>query len=119
MSDFKLKLGLAVVVAGIAYWKLKGAAEKVEKATEVVKNSINPMHRDNLAHVAAEKIVGEERLSAWGDSFFDAIDRAAEFVGIENGINGIKGTNADAIREAQNRAAGNRATKKFGGNANG
>lgn len=111
-----------VAVAAGAYWLYNKVttlgAQAIDAAGEVAATSLNPMHKDNLANQAAENIVGADNLASAGTTFFDWIDSAAEAVGFENGINGIPGTTAGAI-EQQNRQAGNAATAKFGGNANG
>lgn len=125
---------------GIAgYWVYKkittmGAAAAAA-AEEVVTVKLNPMHRDNLVHTAAENIVGAERLADTSTLIFDWLDKAAETVGIRNGINGVPGTTAELVKntaapapfivapeaelQADIRTAGNTATRLFGENANG
>jgi len=130
-----------------AYWVYNkvttlGSAA-IDKAGEIASTSLNPMHKDNLINQAAENIVGADNLSAGGTLIFDWLDSAAEFVGVENGINGIPGTTADAEKrfkttgpeslrnkapflvgpevelQAKVREAGATQTAKFGANANG
>lgn len=89
---------LAMGVAGyFIYQKVTGAAgEAVEAAAEIVSTRLNPASDQNLVYVGVQEVVGEEALSSAGLSFFDAVDSAAEWVGFETGINGIKGSTADA-----------------------
>ena len=79
--------------------------------------------------------MGAERLADTSTLIFDWLDSAAEFVGIENGINGVPGTTADLVKhtglptpfvvapetelQASIREAGNQSTAQYGANANG
>jgi hypothetical protein len=111
----------ALKFAGVAiagYWIYSNVQAAKNAATEVVTTKLNPMHKDNLAHITAQKIIGPDELQSGFTRIFDAIDWAAEAVGSETGINGIPGTNADQA-EKMARLAGNAATVKFGVNSNG
>ena len=111
----------ALKFAGIAiagYWIYSKVEAAKNAATEVVTTKLNPMHKDNLAHITAQKIIGPDELKSGFTRLFDAIDWAAEAVGSETGINGIPGTNADQDEKLARRA-GNVATVKFGVNSNG
>lgn len=110
-----LKLA-AFAIAG--YWVYSKVQAAKESAVQVVTTSLNPMHKDNLAHITAQKIIGPNELQSGFTRIFDAIDWAAEAVGSENGINGVPGTNAEQS-ERLNQAAGSRATVRYGANSNG
>lgn len=108
-------------VAGVgvyAFIKIKNAKKEIVQAHEFVKKKINPMDKENLAHQAAEKVVGKEKLATAGDNFFSAVDWFAERVGFQNGIDGVKGQPLWKQKE-QTRRAGNHATRKTGANSNG
>lgn len=86
-------------LAYLAYKKITGAAgEVLEAAGDFATSKLNPASDENIVYSGIKSAVGEDKLSSAGLSFFDQVDTAAEWLGFENGINGIKGTTA-AITE--------------------
>lgn len=109
-----VKIGLVLVAGFVIYQRVNQARQIAEK---VVTESLNPMSRNNLANIAAEKIVGPENIQSGFSWLFDKIDSAAEALGSETGINGIPGTNAEQLAKMQAKTAGR--VTAFGANANG
>lgn len=90
----------ALLLAGLYVFKKINAA-KVE-AVEFAKTKLNPASQENIIYTATTDAVGKENFSKASLSFFDSIDTAAEWFGIENGINGIPGTTAEANERIKN-----------------
>lgn len=89
-------------LAYVAYLKIKGMpGEVVEAAGEFASTKLNPASVENLVYTAVGETVGKDNLDDAGLSFFDGIDTAAEWLGFENGINGVKGTTAEMNAQIQ------------------
>lgn len=89
-------------LAYMAYLKIKSVpSEAVEAAGKFASTKLNPASVENLVYTAVGETVGKENLDSAGLSFFDGIDTAAEWLGFENGINGVKGTTAEMNEKLQ------------------
>lgn len=108
------KIALLLALGFVIYKKVDQAKQAAER---VVTKSLNPMSKENLANIAAEKLVGPEHLQTGFGWLFDRVDAMAEALGSDTGINGIPGTNAEQLARAQAVAAGR--AKTFGANSNG
>lgn len=98
-------------LAYLAYKKITGAAgEAVEVVAEFASTKLNPASDENIIYTAVGDAVGQENLSDAGVSFFDGIDTAAEWLGFENGINGVKGTTAELTAQVIKQSKGGKLT---------
>lgn len=84
-----LALGL---VGYFVYKKITGLGSDV---VDFASKKLNPASQENLIYKGLGDAIGEDELSDAGLSFFDSIDTAAEWLGFENGINGVEGTTAE------------------------